>query len=160
MRYMGLLKDFYQHNLTIRKLYWPREILNLANWGRIIKWRRQRMERGWSDRDTWGGGEYIASVAYGILMYLQYEQHMVDVNSDDDVWKFNFPDDYGYKSLGEVAQDIDNYIYWQENQYSEPLYSEFVKDHGETSWEMEYQLYSDYKNAMHFVAENIGGLWW
>lgn len=155
---MGYWKDFYQQNMMIRKLYWPREFFNPANHYRTAKYRWQRAERGWSERDTWFGGEHIAEVALGIIKYLDEVQHMVDFSPE--TWEFNFPEDYGYKSIGEVAQDIDNYIYWQEHQYSEPLYSEYVKNHGETSWQIEYQLYNDYKNAMHFVAENIGGLWW
>ena len=155
---MNLFRDFYRHNLTIRKRYWAREILNPYNWGRIIKWRRQRINRGWSDRDTWGGGEHIASVALGVIKYLYEVQHMVDYESKE-AWDFNFENQYGYNNLGEVARDLDNYLWWEENSFSSPLWEEY-KDHNETRWAIEYQLYQDYKNAMHFVADNIGGLWW
>jgi len=152
---MSVLRDFHEQHLHIVKRYWPREIFNPFNWIRTIKWRHQRAERGWSDRDTWGGGEYIAGISAGILNYLQSEKGHVDW---DEYFNFNYPENLGYTSLNEVAQDIDNYLAWEEDSFSDPIYS-MLKDENETRWAIEFQLYEDYRNAMHFVAENIGQLW-
>jgi hypothetical protein len=153
---MSLLKDFREQNLSIRKLYWPRELVNPANWGRAVKWRNQRTERGWSDRDTWGGGEHIASVSAGILRELGKEKNIVDWD-----WYFrnNAWETLGYKNLNEVAQDIENWLAWEEMSFDEPIYEWLDKDN-DTRWAIEHQLYEDYRQAMVFVAKNIGGLWW
>jgi len=153
---MSYIKDFREQNLHVRKLYWFQELVNPMNYIRTARYRHQRAERGWSDRDTWGGGEHLAEVAAGILDYLDNVQNVVDW---DAYFKNNYEENYGYASLTEVAQDITNYLAWEEESFSEPIYEEY-KDHNETRWAIEWQLYNDYKNAMHFVAENIGGLWW
>lgn len=149
---MSILKDFHQQHLHVRKTYWPREIFNLSNWARTLKWRRQRMERGWSDRDTWAGGEHIVEVTAGILRYL--ETTIIDWPA---YFEMNYEDNYGYTSLSEVAQDLDNYIYFEERQYEDAIYKEFDM---ETRWAIQIQLYSQAEDAMVFVAKNIGGLWW
>ena len=153
---MSYAKDFRQQHLTARWQYAMKELFNPANYYRTARWRHQRAERGWSDRDTWGGGEHITEITAGILNYLDNVQNVVDW---DAYFEHNYEENYGYSSLTEVATDINNYLAWQEEQFSEPLWSEFKNDR-ETAWAIEWQLYNDYKNAMHFVAENIGGLWW
>lgn len=152
---MSLLKDFWSLNMRVRKRYWLREFFNPANWARQIKWRHQRAERGWSDKDTWGGGEYIAEVSAGILNSLQSDKGHVDW---EEYFRWNYPENFGYTSLNEVAQDINNYLVWEEESFSSPIYGEY-KDDYETRWAIEYQLYESYREAMHFVAENIGQLW-
>lgn len=132
------------------------ELLDPRNWLAEFRYDRQRKKRGWSDRDTWGGGEYISEITYGILNYLENVQNILDW---EHYFNANYNDTYGYKSLSEVAQDIDNYLAWEQLSLSEPILKEY-KNHVETRWAIEYQLYNDYKNAMHFVAENIGALWW
>ena len=131
-------------------------LINPANWWLEFKYDNQRKNRGWSDRDTWGGGEYISEITYGILNYLENVQNVLDW---EHYFNTNYNDNYGYKSLSEVAQDIDNYLAWEQISFSEPILTEY-KNHFETRLAIEHQLYSDYKNAMHFVAENIGALWW
>lgn len=58
----------------------------------------------------------------------------------------------GYNSLSEVAQDLENYLYFSERSYL----SEYDMD---TRIAIEQQLYSEAKDAMYFIAENIGGIW-
>ena len=153
---MSLLKDFKEQNLHVLKRYWLREILNPFNWARAIKWRYQRAERGWADRDTWGGGEHIATVSAGILRELGKEKNIVDWD-----WYFrtNEWETDGYKTLNEVARDIENWLDWEEMSFNHPIY-DWLKDENETRWAIEIQLSEDYKNAMKFVANNIHGLWW
>ena len=61
--------------------------------------------------------------------------------------------------MNEVAQDLENWLDWEEMSYSDPVY-QLVADDFDTRMAIEIQLYDDYKNAMKFVAENIGALWW
>lgn len=150
---MGYIKDFYYHNLTIRKRYWPREILDPRNWKNVFQFRRQRANRGYADRDAWGGGEHIAEVAAGILRTLDGKKNFIDW---DEWFRMNYPDNYGYESLAEVANDIENYLWWEEHEFDDQ-YDDMDHD---TKWAIEIQLFSQNQNALHFVAENIGGLWW
>lgn len=149
-----ILKDFYEQNLTIRKRYWPRELVRLRNYISLFKWRHQRVIRGWSDRDVWGGGEHLAGVAAGILYTLGDEKNIVDW---DEYFKMNYDETWGYKTLHEVADDLQLYVEWDSLQYQEPYWSDIRM---EDRWAMDVQVYEQAKNAMHFVASNLGGLWW
>lgn len=149
-----ILKDFQDQNLTIRKRYWLRELLRFGNYRRFFKWRKQRIKKGFSDRDVWNGGEYLAEVAAGILYELGNEKNIVDW---DEYFKANYEDNYGYESLIEVADDLQLYVEWDTLQYQEPYWSDIIQ---EDRWDMDYQIYERAKNAMHFVASNLGGLWW
>lgn len=151
---MGYLKDFYQFHLTIRKRYWLRELLSPRNYTSVIQFRHQRANRGWASRDTWNGGEHLAEVAAGILYELDDEKNIVDW---DEYFRTNYPDNYGYTSLTEVADDLQLYVEWDIIQYREPYLSDIRQ---EDRWAMDYQVYQQAKNAMHFVADNLGGLWW
>lgn len=151
---MSYLKDFRQHHLTIRKRYWLRELLNPFNYRSTWRHRRERIAKGWSRRDAWNGGEHIAEVAMGILRELGAEQNPIDW---DEYFRMNYPDNYGYNTLGEVADDLQLYLDWDIIQYEEPLYSELDTD---TRIAIDIQVYEQAKNAMHFVAQNIGHLWW
>jgi hypothetical protein len=150
---MGYLKDFYQFNLTIRKRYWLKELLTPRNYVYVIRFRKQRANRGYASRDAWGGGEYIAEVAAGILYILGDEKNIVDW---DEYFKNNYDENWGYTSLTEVADDLQLYVEWEIIQWDD----EYNSLRNEDRWDMDYQVYEQAKNAMHFVADNIGGLWW
>lgn len=152
---MSFIKDFYEHHLTIRKRYWAKELLTPKNYLSVKKFRKQRANRGYADRDAWGGGEYLAEVAAGILYLLGDEKNIVDW---EDYFKNNYEDNWGYKSLNEVADDLQLYVEWDIIQWHEPLFSEIKLN--DDRWAMDYQVYQQAKNAMHFVADNLGGLWW
>lgn len=131
------------------------ELFKPKRWIREFQYRSQRINRGWSDRDAWNGGEHIAEVAAGILRELGDEKNIVDWD-----WYFrnNEWETLGYKDLNEVAQDIENWLYWQEHEFDDEIYQRF--DDFDTRFAIEIQLYEDYKIGMRFVAENIGALWW
>lgn len=152
---MGLLKDVLRDIKSYRVHRAIFYFLRPSTWLDNIKYRRQRANRGWSDRDTWNGGEYLMEIASGVLNKLGDEKSHIDW---DEYFSSNYDTSFGYKSLNEVAQDLDNYLAWQEKLFSEPIYSQFKGDY-ETQWAIEYQLHQDAMNAMHFVAENISGLW-
>lgn len=150
---MGLLKQRINDSKHYRFPYNAKEFFSPRDWFRQIKHNRQRKDRGWSDRDTWGGGEYIMTVTVGVLHFLENEQNVLDW---DEYFASNYVENYGYTSLSEVADDIDNYLYFQENSHSE----EYDYIDSRTQFDIEYALYEQAKHAMKFVAENIGGLWW
>lgn len=150
---MGYIKDFYQFNLTIRKRYWLRELLRPRNYQDVFRFRRQRANRGYANRDAWGGGQYIAEVAAGILYILGDENNIVDW---DKYFKMNYENNWGYKNLNEVADDLQLYVEWDIIQWRD----EFDTIRNEDRWAIDYQVYEQAKNAAHFVASNLGSLWW
>lgn len=150
---MGLLKDWKQLNGGFRLRYQIVPLFSPKEWIRLIKWRRQRAERGWSDRDVWGGGEHIISVSMGVLRSLHNDGKIVDW---DDYFKNNAWETYGYKNLEEVAQDLDNYLYWCENEFNDEYdYLGF-----DAQFDIGIALHANAVTAMRFVADNIHGLWW
>lgn len=151
---MGILKDWKEDNGGLILRYKVTHFLSPRRWFKIVKYRRDRANNGWSSRDTWNGGEYIMEVTAGILRYLEREQNPIDW---DAYFKMNYEDNEGYKRLSEVAQDLENYLDFSAMQYSDPLYGQLDS---ETRWAIEYQLYENSREAMQFVAKNIGGLWW
>lgn len=128
------------------------ELFQYQNWKREITHRQQRKKRGWSNKDTWGGGEHILSVTSGILRELQHEQNPID-------WEFYFEANYteikkyGYNSLIEVADDIDDYLWVQENSSTLDISTEALIT-------LELEHHDRATNAMHFVADNHAMLWW
>lgn len=95
-----------------------RELVNPANWRREFKWARQRKQRGWSDRDTWNAGDYIIGVVSGMMKKLGDAKSHIDW---DEYFKTNYPNNQGYKSLEEVAKDIDDYIAFDEDSWADTL---------------------------------------
>lgn len=154
---MSFIKDFHQHNLTLRKRYWLKELVTPRNYTQVHRFRKQRANRGYADRDAWGGGEYIAEVAAGILYILGDEKNIVDWA---EYFKNNYDENWGYKTLHEVADDLQLYVEWDTMQFSDPLHAQIEKLGNDARWAMEWQVYEQAKNAMHFVADNLGGLWW
>lgn len=145
-----LINERIKESSSYRFPYNIKEFLSPRAWLGLIKHKRQRVRQGWSGRDTWGGGEHIMEITGGILRFIE-EQGVVDW---DHYFEANYEDNYGYSSLSEVADDLENYLYFQEHLFED---EEIDSD---TRWAIEYQLYEQAKNAMHFVAANIGGLWW
>lgn len=136
----------------------------------------QRAKRGWSDQDTWGGGEHILAVTSGVLRKLGDKKSHIN-------WDLYFKMNYqtrGYNTLEEVAQDIDDFLAFEETSWIEDLDFElkhstdnegFLKSEN-TPYENrkikeamrkhkdEYDLrYRKMKNAMIFVAVNAPSLW-
>lgn len=136
----------------MRLPYRLRALANPNNWRREFKYDLQRQKRGWSDRDTWGGGEYLMEVSAGILRYLN--DTIVDWPK---YFELNFGDDnHGYTSLLEVADDLELHLWFQEHQFDD----QFNDLNNEDRWAIEIQLQEQASNAMRFVASNIHGLWW
>lgn len=161
--------------------YEVRQKLFPSYWLDEFKHARQRVSRGWSDRDTWGGGEYILEVVSGVLRKLSDEKSHVD-------WEFYFKNNYpktcGYKNLAEVANDIDFYLAFEDINWQDTLdfplkhswkelpngHHEYVNDNSPAEnklikkaidehhreWKRRYKKAS---NALKFVSINFPQLW-
>lgn len=105
---MSIFKDWAEWNdgYDIRRKV--RNIFNMNDWRQLHKWRKQRADRGWSDRDTWGAGDHIAKMTAEMLQHLQN-----NVYKDWPEWfKFNVAEEGrgAYTNLQEVIDDINNYL--------------------------------------------------
>lgn len=114
---MGIIKDWKLDNGDLpmsRQLYYA---LKPAVWLNLHHWRKQRADRGWSDRDTWGAGEHIAKVTAEML------QHLNDYAYTDwpEWFKENTKDNRGYKNLQSVIDDINNYLDFQTTSWADDL---------------------------------------
>lgn len=172
-----MTNPYYKIPYDVREKFNPRQQL------REIKWSRQRKARGWSDRDTWGGGEYILEVTSGVLKKLGDKQSHIDW---DEYFKTNYPNNLGYQNLYQVARDIDEYLAFDEHSWAENLgfeikhgskpsedhegYTELVnlnspeenrqiKKAIETYNKQWWRKYRKAKKAMTFVATNFYSLW-
>jgi hypothetical protein len=176
---MSKIENIAPEGMYLR--YRLRALLNPANWWREFRWDRQRKQRGWSDRDTWGGGEYILEVVSGVLKKLGDKHSHIDW---DQYFITNYPNNMGYESLAEVAADIDSYLAFDRSNWidtlgfevkhgskelpngnsemislntpeEERLISTAVKNY-QKQWKLEYKKA---KRAMVFVAVNFPHLW-
>lgn len=102
---MGIIKDWKDNN---KYYWWPYKImylLSLRQWFKLYKWRRQRADRGWSDKDFWNAGEYVAEVTASILEELG-SNGVTDWNS---TFKTH-TDDFPYEDIEEMVVAIRNYL--------------------------------------------------
>lgn len=116
---MGLLKDWIENNngyrirTRVARFFDPRE------WLKLHKWRKQRADRGWSDRDTWGAGDHIAKMTAEMLQHLNDNTYV-----DWPQWfKLNVKEKGRgtYKSLQQVVDDIENYLAFEETSWADGL---------------------------------------
>jgi hypothetical protein len=116
---MSILRDF---NYTFGGYRYPHQIkeyLDLGNWRRVHKWRKQRLNRGWSDRDTWGAGEHIAQMTAEMLKHLNENTYV-----DWPEWfKLNVKEKgHGsYTSLEQVIKDITEFLDFNETSWADGL---------------------------------------
>ena len=113
---MSLLKDFREDVSGYKIFYQLRSAVDVRLWLRLHKYRKQRANRGWSDRDAWGAGEHIAKVTAEML------QHLNDYSYCDwPEWFKNNTDNLGYKNLQSVIDDINNYLEFQYTGWTDGL---------------------------------------
>lgn len=116
---MGLIKDWAEDTEGYRFSYRVRSLFDLSLWLRLHKWRKQRANRGWSDRDTWGAGDHIAKMTAEMLQHLNDNTYV-----DWPEW-FNLnvkeKGRGAYKNLQEVIDDINTYLQFTETGWSDGL---------------------------------------
>ena len=159
-----------------------REAMSYRNWLGEFKHAKQRKERGWSDRDCWNAWHHIGSVTAGMLRSLDATQNILDW---DEYFASNYKSVGDYKSLGEVAQDIENYLNFDDTSWSEKLDFELKHSFKETddgkmelvsgntakekvlirkaikaTMKEEQLLAKKAEKAFIFVGKNFRALWW
>lgn len=173
---MGLIKDVLEYN---EGYVWYRKAVYFFSptaWLRCHKWRKQRADRGWADRDAWAAGEHIARITSEILTYL-------DTHSYID-WEEWFKDNGGkYTSISDLTTDINNYLDFIETSWADGLTLESTDIKatvlGENRWlrngkpltdkqitmlihkqqREEVRLFNKASKAMQFFSKNFDSFW-
>jgi len=114
---MGIIKDWRDDTEGYCFKYKIINLLSLRVWLDLHRWRKQRANRGWSDRDTWGAGDHIAKITAEML------QHLNDHTYVDwpDWFKLNVEEAGSYKNLQSVIDDINGYLEYQETSWTDGL---------------------------------------
>ena len=114
---MGILKDWQEDTdgyvFTAKVTYF----FSPKVWLRLHKWRKQRADRGWSDRDTWGAGEHIAQMTAEMLQYLNDETYV-----DWPEWfRLNVKEEGkgAYEDLQTVIDDINGYLEYSKTSWAD-----------------------------------------
>jgi hypothetical protein len=116
---MSLIKDVYENSRDYTLRYRVITLLSPREWLRHHKWRKQRANRGWSDRDTWGAGDHIAKITAEMLNHLN-KHSMV---SWPDWFDMNVKEEgkNAYRDLQSVIDDINNYLVHSETSWADGL---------------------------------------
>lgn len=116
---MGIIKDFRSDHTGYTFKYRVKDALSPNVWFRLHKYRKQRADRGWSDRDMWGMGEHVAQITAEMLTSLR------DGNTDWEWW-FKMNGEQGkaaYKNIDDVINDINNYLEFSKTSWADDLTS-------------------------------------
>lgn len=116
---MGIIKNFRSDHEGYTFKYKVKDALSPNVWFRLHQHRKQRADRGWSDRDMWGMGEYVAQITAEMLTALR------DGNTDWEWW-FKMNGEQGkaaYKNLDDVINDIKGYLEFRETSWADDLTS-------------------------------------
>lgn len=115
---MGIIKDWNEDTEGYCFKYKVINLLSPIVWLRLHKYRKQRADRGWSDRDTWGAGDHIAKMTAEMLQHLNDESY-----TDWPEWfKFNVQEPKSdYKNIQSIIDDIDNYLKFTNTSWSDNL---------------------------------------
>lgn len=81
---------------------------NAPTWRRAMRYRKQRLQKGFSDQDMWAGGEYIMGMISDSLKWFEKEG-IADWEFTFEQWKEE-KTNYGYDNLKQMYTDIDNYL--------------------------------------------------
>lgn len=116
---MSIFKDWREDNEGYRFIYKVKSLFNVREWFYLHKWRKQRADRGWSYRDTWGAGEHIAQMTAEMLQCLNDKSHV-----DWPQWfELNVKEEGkgAYKSMQEVIDDITAYLEYEKTSWADGL---------------------------------------
>lgn len=116
---MSIFKDWQEDNDGYRLRTKATNLVDPRVWLRLHKWRKQRADRGWSDRDTWGAGEHIARMTAEMLQQLNDHSYC-----DWPEW-FNLnvkeKGKGSYGNLQSVIDDINAYLDYEETSWADGL---------------------------------------
>lgn len=114
---MSIFKDWQDDTKGYTASYRVRSFFNVKLWLNLAKWRRQRADRGWSDRDTWGAGEHVAKMTAQILQHLNDNTYV----NWPEWFDLNIKEKDGYKNLQAVIDDINQYLELTEQSWTDDL---------------------------------------
>ena len=141
---MSILRDWLEDNTGVvakRKIVY---FFSPKIWYGLYKARSQRANRGWSDRDTWGAGQYIAQVTANML------QHLNDNTYTDwpEWFKLNVQEKgkNAYTDLQQVIDDINIYIEFSKTSWADGLDIEVYDSE---------KLFKKRKNGTYTMSNNI-----
>lgn len=180
---MSLIGDVYDSCKDYTPLYRAKHFFDPREWFYHHKWRKQRLSRGWSDRDAWNAGDHIAKITAEMLQRLNDN----GICSWPDWFDLNVKEEGrgAYKDLQSIIDDINNYLSFQETSWADGLTSEGfqVESTGKfsSSWyseatgkklteaaisyrinkwsKEENRLYGKAKKAMGFFGRHFSGFW-
>lgn len=141
---MSIFKDWREDTGGYVLRYRIKEFVNPREWLRLRKWRKQRANRGWSDRDTWGAGDHIAQMTAEMLQRLNDHSYI-----DWPQWfKLNVEEEGrdSYTNLQSVIDDINNYIEFTKTSWADDL--EPVRDSSDEMVEKRDDGCYEYKSPM------------
>ena len=116
---MGLLKDWKEDHSGYRFQTQVAHFFDPRVWLRLQKWRTQRANRGWSDRDTWGAGDQIARMSAEMLQPLNDNTYV-----DWELWfEYNVKEKGkgSYENLQAVIDDITAYLDCEQTSWADGL---------------------------------------
>lgn len=102
------------------------------------RWRRQRAERGWSDRDAWNLDDYLGSVISGAILHLRDRSHGYPGDSCEAEW---------HDVLTRIGEPL-AVDQWRE-----------VHDTGAERRERQEREYAAKQTALRLLADHWGHLW-
>ena len=114
---MGIIKDWKKDNQGYCFRYKVLHLISPKFWFTLHKYRQQRADRGWSDRDIWGTGDYIAGIVAEMLQDLNDNSY-----HDREDWFSNNTKNRGvfkYETLQQIIDDINNYLDFEETSWSD-----------------------------------------
>lgn len=114
---MSIFKDWREDTDGYVFTHRVRSFFDVRLWFKLAKWRKQRADRGWSDRDTWGAGEHIAKMTAEMLQHLNDHTYV-----DWPQWfELNIQEKNGYKNLQSVIDDINQYLWLTETSWADDI---------------------------------------
>lgn len=115
---MGLLKDWKREH---EGMYFRSKVpyfFSPSVWFRLHTYRKQRADRGWSDRDMWSMGEHLAQITVEMLKDLQ-----TGMTDWENWFKYNINEEGkgAYKNLQQVIDDIQGYLEFEKTSWADDL---------------------------------------
>jgi len=118
------LKELAEEIEGMSLRYKVQTLLRPKTWSRIHKFRRQRISRGYSDKDMWHSGDHLTTLISESLKWHE-TQGMSDFQEMFKMWVEDGTN-FGYKNLKQVYTDIDNYLAFDRGDWSTGLAGQIV----------------------------------
>jgi len=118
------LKELSEEITGMSLRYKLQTVLRPKTWSRIRKFRRQRLARGYSDKDMWNSGTHLMTLISESLKWHD-SRGVSDFDYMFKMW-VDEGSNFGYKNLKQVYTDIDNYLAIDRSDWSTGLAGQIV----------------------------------